>query len=79
MIEQITITIDKDIARMLATLVMNHGDEWRRRYDDQRGLSLHVSDPSYFRIGPSLESRQAWLELLNLLEEKAGSSIPVTY
>lgn len=76
MTEQITITMNKEIAQMLAKFLLNHGYEWHRYYDDTAGITRD----SYFRSIPSLESRQAWLELVSLLEETADKpTTPVTY
>jgi hypothetical protein len=74
MTEQITLIINKQTAQVLARFISNHGYEWRYFYDDQQG----IRDP-YFRTIPSAESRMAWMELVNLLEEKPDTSIPVTY
>jgi hypothetical protein len=74
MIEQITVTINKQTARILARFLSDHCYEWRHCYDDQKGIRN-----SYFATVPSVESRQVWLELVNTLEEKQVTSIPVTY
>jgi hypothetical protein len=74
MVEQITLTINKETARILARFLSDHDYEWRHCYDDQKGIRC-----PYFATVPSAESRRAWLELVNILEEKQAPSIPVTY
>ena len=74
MIEQITLTINKDTARILARFIAMNGYEWRQLYDDQNQIRH-----SYSATVPSSESREAWKELIGALEEKQTPSIPITY
>jgi hypothetical protein len=68
--DQTTITVDRDVAKIMAYVLELHMYEFRRMYDQYRAIGLNPLVPGI----PSLESRMAFLELRALLrgEEHAG-------
>jgi len=70
--EQVTLTLNKDIGKLLAHFLHAHGYEFRRLYDEQQKIER---DP-ILRGVPSMESRTALFELIALFREENTTHDP---
>lgn len=57
--EQVTLILNKDIAKLMAHFLECHMYEFRRLYDQQ----YRLANPLIPNL-PTLESRMAWIELM---------------
>lgn len=68
--EQVTLIVNKDIAKIMAFFLELHMYEFRRLFDQHQGLDRNPLIPGM----PSMKSRVAWLELMAELKGESKSA-----